>query len=172
MSHCFALFAGLRKAVGLNEARIGALSSVLPKSEGKIWDTGYIYKSPDLTVGWSPGTPEFTSYYSTRIELRLEGIHFLTGFLIQGCTLTRRCTPEVTSLRVWNRTLTKYGVYDVGPDQLIVYRDDQSVSTTCTYYYFNYCTLWSLSAFSMAKSLQLILETSPLHRLLTKLPAD
>lgn len=77
-------------------------------------------------MGWSPGTPEFTSYYSTRIELRLEGIHFLTGFLIQGCTLTRRCTPEVTSLRVWNRTLTKYGVYDVGPDQLIVYRDDQS----------------------------------------------
>lgn len=115
----------MRKAVGLNQARIGPISGMDPQSEGDMWDTAYIYKGLDRAVGYSPGRSwgSFSNY-----QLRFEGIHLLSGFLIQVCS-TRPCPPDTVTFSVRNLTLNKYGYHDYGSQVYIRYSAGQEVST-------------------------------------------
>ena len=90
-----------------------------PQSSGNMWDTAYIYKGLDSTVGWAPRK---SAIWWNNFYINLEGMHMLTGVVLQACS-GRPCVPKYLYFTVRNVTLTRGTEFDThdysykGPDE-------------------------------------------------------
>ena len=96
-----------------------------PMSEGKMWDTGHVSKSPIRTLGWSPFR---TGGVYTRFQCATEAVYLVSGFLVQICT-SRPCAPREATFGVRNGPWMPSGYYAYGSTVRVWHGSNREVST-------------------------------------------
>ena len=89
----FVLLAGLRNALGLNQARLGAsfIQTDAATEMHYLWNKTYLYKDIHGQLGWCPskdaGIPR------AYVQFFLEGTYSLVGFAMLTCP-GNHCLPK------------------------------------------------------------------------------